>query len=509
VEKRLISQESAWQTYYAVDLGASSGRVMIVQTDGRKLQIETAYRFPNHLTRISGHFYWDLPRLLDEVKAGLRKGFEIAPRCNSLAIDTWGTDFGLITRQGSLVGLPLSGRDVTSDEAMDKVRAAIPDEELYAYTGIQFMRVNTLYQLVHMQESHAWMFESAEHLLLLPDLLSFILSGQVSAEYTDASTSHLVDPHTRDWHPELFRRLRLPRHLMPDMVEPGAPSGTLLAEHATDLDIPRLSICKCASHDTASAVAAIPAEDGGQPWAFISSGTWSLVGTELPYPVVTPEARRANATNEGGVNRTVRLLKNVTGLWLLERLRHDLMHRGIDTDYAALETAAKQAPAFARFIHPNYPGFQNPPSMMKAIDEFCRTTGQSPPETPGEYMRCILESLAFAYGEVLETLQGLLGVRFARLHVVGGGCQNKTLCAWTADACGLPVYAGPVEATALGNGLVQAIAGGVFPSLSEARRAVSRSFPLAVYEPGSVETWSQHRERYRAIVRLDSRGLGN
>ena len=482
---------------------------MVVQTDGRKLQIETAHRFPNHPTRISGHFYWDLPRLLDEVKAGLRKGFEMAPRCKSFAIDTWGTDFGLITREGSLVGLPLSNRDFSSDEAMDKVRAVIPDEDLYAYTGIQFIRVNALYQLVRMQQSHPWMFESAEHLLFLPDLLRFILGGEVSAEYTIASTSHLVDPRTRDWHPELFSRLRLPRHLMPNIVEPGASWSTLLAEHATDLHMPCVGIRTCAGHDTASAVAAIPAGDEGQAWAFISSGTWSLVGTELTHPLLTPEARRANVTNEGGVNRTIRLLKNVNGLWLLQRLRHDLRLLGMDADYADLENAAKQVPAFLRFIHPNYAGFHNPSSMMKAIDEFCRATGQSPPETPGEYARCILESLAFAYVEVLETLKDLLGVRFARLHIVGGGCLNKTLCAWTAEACGLPVHAGPAEATALGNGLVQAIADGVFSSLSDARRAVSASFPLAVYEPRNAEGWSQHRERYRAIAGSDSRGLRN
>jgi rhamnulokinase len=405
------------------------------------------------------------------------------------------------------VGLPLSNRDFSSDEAMSAVRALIPDEDLYAYTGMQFMRVNTLYQLVAMRSSHGWMFDAAEHLLLMPDLLRFFLCGDVAAEYTIASTSQLLDLRTRDWHPELFSRLRLPRHLMPNMVEPGASLSTLLAEHAADLDMPRVTIRTSAGHDTASAVASIPAADDGQAWAFISSGTWSLVGTELSHPLLTPAALRANVTNEGGVNRTIRLLKNVNGLWLLQRLRHDLKLLGMDADYADLENAAKQAPAFLRFIHPNYAGFHNPSSMMKAIDEFCRATGQSSPETTGEYVRCILESLAFAYVEVLQTLKDLLGVRFARLHIVGGGCLSKTLCAWTADACGLPVYAGPVEATALGNGLVQAIADGVFSSLADARRAVSASFPLAVYQPRNVESWSLHMERYQAIAALHRRGI--
>ena len=496
----MITQDSDWQTYYAIDLGASSGRVMIVQTDGRKLQIETAHRFPNHPTRINSHLYWDLPRILDEIKAGLRKAFGIAPQCESLAIDAWGNDFGLVTREGCLVGLPISYRDFCSDDAMSRVRAVIPDEELYAFTGIQFLRVNALYQLVSMQQTHAWMFETAAHLLFLPDLLRFILCGEIAAEYTIASTSHLLDARTRDWHPEVFSRLDLPRHLMPQIVEPGASIGTLRAENATDLDMPRLNVRTCACHDTASAVAAIPAEDDGKAWAYISSGTWSLVGTEIAQPLVTPQALHANVTNEGGVNGTIRLLKNVNGLWLLQRLQHDLNTRGGSVDFPALVDSANAAPAFRRFINPNFPGFQNPPSMMKAIAEFCRATRQPPPETPGEYARCIMESLAFAYVDVLETLQNLLGTRFARVHIVGGGCLNTTLCSWTADACGLPVYAGPVEATALGNGLVQAISDGVFGSLEEARRVVGASFPCAIYQPRNCEMWSQQWERYRDIV---------
>jgi rhamnulokinase len=496
----LINQDPAWHTYYAIDLGASSGRLMVVQADGHRLHIETAHRFPNHSTLINGHLYWDLPRILDEIKVGLRKGFELAPQCRSFAIDTWGTDFGLVTREGALIGLPLSNRDFTSDAPMDQVRAVIPDEELYGITGIQFMRVNGLYQLVRMQQTHAWMFEPAQHLLFLPDLLRYILCGDIAAEYTIASTSHLLDASTRHWHPEIFSRLSLPLHLMAKVIDPGASIGTLRQEHAIELDLPRLSVRTCASHDTASAVAAVPALDDGKPWAYISSGTWSLVGAEIPQPLLTPEALRANVTNEGGVGGTIRLLKNVNGLWLLQRLQHDLSVYGVSVDFPALMEAADAAPPFARFINPNFSGFQNPTSMMKAIAEFCRATGQSPPESPGEFARCIMESLALAYVDVLETLQNLLGVRFARVHIVGGGCLNTTLCAWAADACGLPVYAGPVEATALGNGLVQAIADGVFKSLAEARRAVAASFPHTIYQPRHGEAWSRQTSRYREIV---------
>ncbi len=496
----MINQDPAWHTYYAVDLGASSGRLMVVQSDGHKFHIETAHRFPNHSTLINGHLYWDLPRILDEIKVGLRKGFELSPQCRSVAIDTWGTDFGLITRGGALVGLPLSNRDFSSDEVIDRVRAIIPDEELYGYTGIQFMRQNALYQLVRMQQTHAWMFDPAERLLFLPDLLRYILCGDMAAEYTIASTSHLLDGRTRDWHPEVFSRLGLPLHLMAKIVEPGASIGTLREEHATELDIPRLSVRTCASHDTASAVAAVPAIEDGQPWAYISSGTWSLVGAEIPQPLLTPDALRSNVTNEGGVGGTIRLLKNVNGLWLIQRLQHDLQVHGTSVDFSGLMEAAGQAPAFARFINPNFIGFHNPPSMMKAIAKFCHTTHQSPPESPGEFARCVMESLALAYRDVLEKLQNLLGVHFARVHIVGGGSLNSTLCAWTADACGIPVHAGPVEATALGNGLVQAIADGIFSSLGEARRAIGASFPCTIYQPRDCELWVRQVDRYREIV---------
>jgi len=496
----VVQFDPAWHTYYAIDLGASSGRVIIVQTDGRRFEIETAHRFPNHSTRINGHLYWDLPRILDEIKAGLRKAYEVAPRCKSLAIDTWGTDFGLVTREGTLVGLPISNRDFDSDAVMEQVRAVIPDEELYGYTGMQFMRGNALYQLVRMQQTHAWMFEPAAHLLFLPDLLRYILCGDIAAEYTIASTTQLLDARTRDWRPEIFRRLGLPLRLMAPVVEPGASMGTLREEHAMDLDIPRLNVRTCASHDTASAVAAVPAQDDGKAWAYISSGTWSLVGVEAPEALLTPAALRSNVTNEGGVNGTIRLLKNVTGLWLLQRLQHDMEKQGTAAGFTALMDSAHAAPAFARFIQPNFIGFYSPPSMMKAIDEFCRATRQTPPATPGEYARCIMESLAFAYVDVLETLQELLAVRFARVHIVGGGSLNTTLNAWAANACGIAVHAGPVEATALGNGMVQAIVDGVFTSLADARRAIGESFPCTVYEPRDCVAWAGQRERYREVV---------
>ncbi len=472
---------------------------MIVQTDGSTLQIDMAHRFPNHSTLINGHYYWDFPRILDEVKAGICKAHQIAPQCQSLAIDTWGTDFGLVTADGALVGLPLSNRDFSSDEVMDQVRAVIPDEELYAYTGIQFMRVNGIYQLVRMQQTHAWMFEPAAHLLFLPDLLRYIFCGDIGAEYTIASTSHLLDARTRDWNPDLFARLKLPLHLMAPIVEPGSPAGTIKEEQATEMGIPRLKVAVCAEHDTASAIAAVPAIEDGQPWAYISSGTWSLVGMEIAAPLLSGEALRANVTNEGGVNGTIRLLKNVNGLWLLQRLQHDLNRLGVPVDFPALVESAHSAASFARFIDPHFIGFHHPPNMMREVDGFCHATGQPAPQSPGEYTRCIMESLAFAYVDVLETLQNLMGLRFARVHIVGGGSLNATLCAWTANACGIPVHAGPVEATALGNGLVQAIADGVFANLPEARRAIGASFPCTVYQPRDTANWVKQRDRFGEV----------
>jgi rhamnulokinase len=380
------------------------------------------------------------------------------------------------------------------------VRAVIPDAELYGMTGIQFMPVNTLYQLVALADRHPALLAAADRLLLMPDLVSFFLVGEAAAEYTIASTSQFLNPASETWETRIFERLGLPVSLLPPLVRPGAVLGRLLPEQAADLGLPGLAVRACAAHDTASAVAAVPAQDDAAAWAFISSGTWSLVGVEIPRPLLSGEARLANATNEAGVCGTTRLLKNVTGLWLAQRLVHDLALREPGLDFSALAAAAAAAPAFQRFIAPNMPLFHNPPSMVDAIADFCIATGQAPPATPGEFARCIFESLAFSYAEVLAALTQLTGTRLGRVHIIGGGARNAFLNACAANACGIEVVAGPDEATAIGNGLVQAMADGIFGTLAQARQAVARSFPVTVYPPNEHEAWQRHFSRYQEIV---------
>ena len=421
------TRPGATQAYYAVDLGAGSGRAMVVRAGPQEITLSECYRFANAPVLLGGELYWDFPRLFENLKEGLRNCRAAAPGAVSLAIDSWGTDFGLVTRSGALAGLPYSYRQFSDDGMLTKVRAVIPDSELYGMTGTQFMPVNTLYQLVALRDRHPELLAAADRLLLMPDLLNFFLVGDAAAEYTIASTSQFLNPASETWETRIFERLGLPVGVLPPLVRPGAALGRLLPEQAAELGLPDLMVRACAAHDTASAVAAVPVRDDGLPWAFISSGTWSLVGVEIPRPLLTEDARRANATNEAGVCGTTRLLKNVTGLWLAQRLRHDLALQGQELDHEALASAAAAAPAFQRFIAPNAPAFHNPPSMLAAITDFCLATGQPPPQSPGEYARCIFESLAFSYAEVLAALARLVGMPFARVHIIGGGAQNAFL----------------------------------------------------------------------------------
>jgi rhamnulokinase len=486
-------------TCFAADLGASSGRLMVAHLEPSSFRLDEVYRFENQPVTIDGELYWDTNRLLAELEEGLRRGCSLAPDARSLAIDTWGTDFGLVKEAGALVAPPYSYREFTGQEMVNLVRRSIPDSELYALTGIQFIQVNTLFQLMAVKVRHPERLEAACWLLMMPDLLNHLLTGEVQAEYTNASTTHFLNPTTRSWETRIFERLGLPLRILPRLIQPGSPAGRLLPAHAANTGLPRLEVRSCASHDTASAVAAVPAVDG-RPWAFISSGTWLLVGTETRQPYLTAEALAANVTNEAGVGSTIRLLKNLTGLWLVQRLRHDLQSHGQKFSFSQLAEAAAAAPAFQRFIAPNAAYFHNPDNMLAAIDAYCARTGQSAPQSPGQYSRCIFESLAFACADIIETLQRLTGQRFERIHVIGGGAQNRFLNACIANACGIDVYAGPAEATAIGNAAVQALADGIYPDLSSARQAIAASFPPEVFYPEEASTWDQHRSMFQEML---------
>ena len=494
-----MSIKSENSTYFAADLGASSGRLMVARLSPSSFHLEEVYRFENYPVEIKGELFWDVDRLLNELKEGIRRGYQSAPEVRSLAIDTWGTDFGLVEAAGTLAAPPYSYREFIDHEMIDRVREVIPDNELYSLTGIQFIQVNTLFQLMAVKIRHPEVLETARWLLMMPDLLNCLLTGKIQSEYTDASTTHFLNPTTRTWETRILERLGLPGRLLAPLVQPGQSAGKLLPEQARSLGIPTLEVKSCAAHDTASAVAAVPAVDD-LPWGFISSGTWLLVGTETRQPILTDEALEANVTNEAGVGGTIRLLKNLTGLWLVQRLRQDLQAGGQSMDFAQLADAAWAAKPFRCFLYPNDPSFHNPPSMLEAISSFCLRSGQIAPTTPGGFARCIFESLAYSCADVFESLQSLTGKAFERIHIIGGGAQNRLLNTCIANACGLDVLAGPVEATAIGNAAVQAIADGVYPDLSSARLAIAQAYPPEIFHPEQAPAWRQNREKFRSIV---------
>ncbi|MFF0338907.1 rhamnulokinase family protein [Kribbella sp. NPDC004875] len=463
----------------AVDLGASSGRVMLGEVGPHVLELRELNRFWNGPVRLRGTLHWDILHLYRSILEGLRSAGSI----DSLGIDSWAVDYGLLDASGRLLGNPVHYRDARTDGVMDQVLQKIPATDLYAATGLQQLPFNTIYQLA--VDSLA----GASSLLMIPDLLGYWLTGELGVERTNASTTQLYDVRARDWSDELISRMGLPRRLFPELREPGDVVGRVLPDE-TGL-APEISVIAVGSHDTASAVVAVPA--AGDRFAYISSGTWSLVGLELDAPVLTDEARAENFTNEGGVDGRIRFLRNVMGLWILQECQRIWG----DDDVAGLLRAAAEAPPFAVLIDPDAPEFLAPGNMPSRIDEHCRATGQEPPRSRGAVVRCILESLALAYRRTLRSAQSLADREVDVLHVIGGGSQNELLCQLTADACGVPVLAGPVEASALGNVLVQARAlGEPFPDLRAMRALVRSTHSLRRYDPqGKPADWDAAESR--------------
>ena len=485
------------KSYLAFDFGAESGRVILAHLHLGILKTEEVHRFQNEPVEYGGSLHWDAPRLWFEVRKALTcvEHLDLA----GIGVDAWGVDYALLGERGELLQNPYHYRDRRTQGIMEEVFRKIPREEIYQATGIQFMPINTLYQLFAAQRETPTILATARQLLTIPDLFNYWLTGNAVCEFTNATTTQLVDPFRRSWATDLMEKIGLRPELPAPIVEPGTIIGTLLPSVAQNSTLARTPVIAPACHDTGSAVAAITARDGT---AFLSSGTWSLIGTELDAPIVTPQALKLNFTNEGGVNGTTRLLKNVMGLWMLRGCRNYWSTKGQSADYRELVELAGREPAFKHLVDPDDECFLRTANMPAAIDDFCRKTNQQAPSSPGAYARCVMESLALKYRQVLRSLEQLCGKRIEQIRVIGGGSKNRLLNQFTADATGKRVLAGPAEATALGNIAIQILATGDASSLQEARAVVDRSFPTEVFEPLETDTWERQTERFEQYCEI-------
>ena len=475
----------AERVYLAVDLGAESGRVMAGVWNGDKLRLEQVNRFPNGSVALGETIRWDVLRLWGEIQSGLSLAVKkYGKKIVSVGADTWGVDFVLLNKQDEILGLPYHYRDVRTRGALERTFKKVPRAEIYKQSGLQFMELNSLYQLLAWKERSPAILDAADTLLFMPDFLHWAMSGAKRAEFTIASTSQFVHPLKRDWSLPLLKKLGLPTHFLPKIVNPGASLGKFRKSLAERTGLANVKVVAPPSHDTASAVAGVPTTRTGKTnWAYLSSGTWSLMGVEVKQPVLTPRALELNMTNEGGIDGTYRLLKNIMGMWLVQQCKRSFDAAGRNHDYAQLAAMAENAKPLRSLVNLNDPRFLNPPDMPSAIQNFCRETKQPIPRTEGELVRCCYESLALKYREVLGSLEELTGERIDVIHIVGGGSQSKLLNQFTADACQRPVIAGPVEATAMGNLLTQVKADGELASLAEMREVVRNSSEVERFEP--------------------------
>ena len=487
--------------FLAFDLGAESGRAILGGFDGELLGLKVIHRFPNQPVTIGPTTYWDVLRLFHEMKHGLAQAVELHGKgiC-SMAVDTWGVDFGLLGPSDELLGNPIHYRDPHTEGIMEEAFDMVPREELFAQTGNQFMRFNSLFQLLALAKHRSSILEISKTLLHMPNLLDFCFTGRKVTEFTIASTTQMLDPWTRNWAFGLLERFAIDTALLTEIVEPGTVIGPVLDSITHDLGIggAHIPVIVPASHDTGSAVAAVPAE--GEDYVYISSGTWSLMGIDVREPMLNGKSLAYNFTNEGGVCGTYRFLKNIMGLWLVQQCRRSFERDGNIYDYDQLTALASKARPLRMLIDPDAEDFLNPPDMPTAIRDFCRKTNQLLPEDEGAFVRCCLESLALKYRWTVDRLVEITGRHFQVIHMVGGGIQNKLLCQLTADATGLPVIAGPVEATAVGNILMQAMALGEINSIDEGRQIVKTSFPVEMYEPGDRAPWDDVYEEFCELI---------
>ncbi|MCX6621867.1 MAG: rhamnulokinase [Acidobacteria bacterium] len=479
--------------FLAIDLGAESGRAILGRLSDSQLEIEELHRFPNTPVQIPAGLYWDTFRLFHEIQEGLRvAGRDRKIALDGIGVDTWGVDFGLIGADGGLIDNPRHYRDARNNGMLETTFDVISKEEIFRQTGLQFMQFNSLFQLHAIQRSNPRALAAAEKMLWMPDLFNYWLTGVARAELTIVSTSQMYNPVERRWATELLTRLGVLPSILPEIVQPGSMLAPLLPNISDFAGLGEVPVYATGCHDTASAVAAVPAT--GKDWCYISSGTWSLMGVELDEPIVTPRCLELTFTNEIGAEGKIRLLKNIAGLWLLQECRRAWALEGTEYSYDALAEMAEKARPFAAQIHPD--AFLEPGKLPEKIAAYCKSTGQQPPADAAETSRVILESLALRYRQVLEMLESMLGRKLRVIHIVGGGAKNHVLNQLVADATQRTVVAGPTEATAIGNIIIQAMGAGVVNGLDEARAVVRKSFPLRVVEPRRGEGWDAAYERF-------------
>lgn len=478
------------KNYIAVDLGAESGRVMTGRVGNQNLSLTECHRFINSPVEEAGTLRWDFSKLLSEVKSSIAKAVKISKGAIAgIGIDTWGVDFGLIDKRGELIEKPYHYRDSRTDGMMEKAFDLMDKREIYENTGIQFMQLNTVYQLLSIKLNDPEKLTKVKHLMFMPDLFSYYLCGEIFSEYTQASTSQLMDMKTGQWAKVVFDKLDLPISIMPRIIRPATVVGKLKRELAAELGCGQIPVIAVGAHDTASAIAAVPAQE--KNWAYLSSGTWSLMGIEIGEAIINDQTYVEQFTNEGGVEGSICFLKNIMGLWLVQECRRQWQREGTDMSYGEITAMAKKTAPFAAYVDPDYNTFLTPGDMPAKINSYLAQTGQEPIEDKGQMIRVILESLALKYREVLGKLETVLDNSIDVLHIVGGGIKNELLCQFTADATGKKVITGPMEATASGNIIIQAIAAGQVESLAQGRQIVRNCFELKEYLPRDTQAWGE------------------
>lgn len=481
----------------AFDFGASSGRAIIGCFDGDKITLEEVHRFSNDPVSVGGTVYWDVLRLFYEIKQGIIKA-KIAGGFDSIGIDTWGVDFGLIDSEGKLMENPVHYRDARTVGLVDEAFKTMPKEKLYGITGIQFMELNTLFQLISLKKYRPWMLERADKMLFMPDLFGYMLTGKMCAEYSIASTSQLIDLDKKTWSKEILDAFGIKESVFAPLVQPGTVLGELSKEVCEECGVDPVPVISVCGHDTQSAITSVPCQDGD--FAFLSSGTWSLFGTELDKPIVNETSMNINITNEGGFDGSTGFLKNIIGLWLIQESRRQWKREGKEYSYADLEKLALAAEPFKCFIDPDAPEFVPHGNIPERVREFCRKTGQYVPETVGEIMRCIYESLAMKYRLTFEKLRECTERDYPVIHVIGGGTKDGLLCQMTANSCDRTVKAGPIEATVMGNVAVQLMSDGSVKNIGQARKIVADSSELKTFEPKDTDKWAGAYEDFLKVT---------